>query len=150
MFRRAQVLGVALAMALAAWVGRPASAANLLDMDLYLWGPRYSGEMPRCEAGLDTIAWRFADKESGYWSSALTIVGFEQVRETAYRPWAPNAIPRRFCSAVALISDGIKRPVHYWIGEDTGFAGVTWNVEWCVVGLDRNMAYNPGCRMARP
>ena len=21
---------------------------------------------------------------------------------------------------------------------------------WCVVGFDRNWAYNPGCRMARP
>jgi hypothetical protein len=27
---------------------------------------------------------------------------------------------------------------------------MTWGVEWCVVGLDRNMAYNPNCQMARP
>jgi hypothetical protein len=28
--------------------------------------------------------------------------------------------------------------------------GMKWGVEWCVVGVDRNWAYNPQCRMARP
>jgi hypothetical protein len=28
--------------------------------------------------------------------------------------------------------------------------GATWGVTWCVVGLDRNWAYNPDCRMAMP
>ena len=28
--------------------------------------------------------------------------------------------------------------------------GSSWGVEWCVVGLDRNWAYNPACKMARP
>jgi hypothetical protein len=28
--------------------------------------------------------------------------------------------------------------------------GAIWGVEWCIVGLDRNWAYNPACKMARP
>jgi hypothetical protein len=28
--------------------------------------------------------------------------------------------------------------------------GSTYGVEWCVVGFDRNMAYSPACKMARP
>ncbi len=80
----------------------------------------------------------------------LTIQGYERVRETAFRPWAPNAIPRRFCSALALVSDGLKHPVHYSIAETTGIVGASWGVEWCVVGLDRNWAYSPACKMARP
>jgi hypothetical protein len=28
--------------------------------------------------------------------------------------------------------------------------GATWGVEWCVTRLDRNWAYNPACKMARP
>jgi hypothetical protein len=40
--------------------------------------------------------------------------------------------------------------VNYWIGEDTGIIGMTWGVEWCVAGLDRNWAFNPRCKMARP
>ena len=128
----------------------PAAAASWLEMNIYLSGPRYDGVVPPCEAALGTIASRFASKESRFWNSELQIVDFEKVRETAFRPWAQNTIPRRFCSARALVSDGRWRPVYYWIGEDTGFLGASWGVEWCVVGLDRNWAYNPGCKMARP
>jgi hypothetical protein len=63
---------------------------------------------------------------------------------------AEQSIPRRYCSAQARISDGISRMVHFVIAEDTGLIGASWGVEWCVVGLDRNWAYNPGCKMARP
>ena len=83
-------------------------------------------------------------------NSALQIVAFEHVREVAYRPWAEQTIPRRFCTGRVLVSDGKKRRIHYWIGEDTGIIGASWGVEWCVVGLDRNWAYNPGCQMAQP
>ena len=109
-------------------------------------------QLPPCDApaALDTIASRFSQKEDRYWNSVLTIQGYERIRETAFRPWAPNAIPRRFCSALALVSDGLKHPVHYSIAETTGLIGASWGVEWCVVGLDRNMAYSPACKMARP
>lgn len=128
----------------------PASAANWLEMNFGLSGPRYDGVVPTCDYGLGVIASRFAEKEGTFWNSALTILDFERVRETAFRPWASDTIPRRFCSAVAVVSDGRKHAVHYSIGEDTGFIGATWGVQWCVVGFDRNWAYNPRCRAARP
>ena len=62
----------------------------------------------------------------------------------------PQTVPRRFCTAVAAVSDGHKHTVNYSIAEDAGMIGMTWGVEWCVVGLDRNWAYNPACKMARP
>ena len=34
--------------------------------------------------------------------------------------------------------------------EDGGFAGFGQGVEWCVVGLDRNWAFNPACKAAKP
>jgi hypothetical protein len=128
----------------------PATAASWLEKSIYLIGPRYDGVLPPCEAALDTIASRFAQKEGRFWNSDLSIVGFDRIRETAFRPWAPETIPRRFCTAVAMVSDGRQHAVHYSIGEDTGIIGQTWGVEWCVVGLDRNWAYNPACKMARP
>ena len=128
----------------------PAHAAGVLEKNFYLSGPRYDGILPPCEAGLDTIAWRFAQKESRFWNSALEILGFERVHQIAFSPWAPGTIPRRFCRAVAMVSDGHRHAVYYWIGEDTGMIGASWGVEWCVVGLDRNWAYNPACKMARP
>jgi hypothetical protein len=128
----------------------PAAGASLLEKGLYLIGPRYDGVLPPCEAALDTIASRFSQKEGQFWNSDLQIIGFDAVRETAFRPWASQTIPRRFCTAVAMVSDGRRHTVHYSIGEDTGIIGITWGVEWCVVGLDRNWAYNPACKMARP
>ena len=128
----------------------PAPAANWLEKSFYMTGPRYDGLLPACEVALGKIASRFAQKESQYWNSSLQILDFERVREIAYRPWAAGTIPRRFCTATALVSDGRKHTVNYWIGEDTGMIGMTWGVEWCVVGLDRNWAYNPRCKMARP
>ena len=128
----------------------PAFAAGWLEKSFYLSGPRYDAALPACDAALGTIVSRFAEKESRYWNSALQILGFERVRETAYSPWTQGTIPRRFCQATALVSDGRKRAVYYWIGEDTGMIGASWGVEWCVAGLDRNWAYNPRCKMARP
>ncbi|MDO8878700.1 MAG: hypothetical protein Q8M24_17495 [Pseudolabrys sp.] len=130
--------------------GVPAQAANVLQKQIYMTGPNYDGHLPACDAALGKIASRFAHKEGRFWNSNLEILGFEKVRQTAFRPWAKHTIPRRFCSAVALVSDGRKRRVDYWIGEDTDMIGVGWGVEWCVAGLDRNWAYNPACKMARP
>jgi hypothetical protein len=147
-FGRLGLLGFALVAGLAA--ASPAQAANWLEMNFYLSGPRYDGVVPSCDYGLDTIASRFSEKEGTFWNSGLQIVGFDKVRETAFRPWANDTIPRRFCTATAHISDGSKHAVNYWIGEDTGFIGATWGVTWCVVGLDRDWSYNPKCKMARP
>ena len=128
----------------------PAHGANWLRKSFYLSGTNYSGVLPVCEAGLDKIAARFAEKEGRFWNSNLQILGFERVREIAYNPWALDTIPRRFCRAVAAVSDGRKHAVYYSIGEDTGMIGMTWGVDWCVVGLDRNWAFNPACKMAQP
>jgi hypothetical protein len=121
-------------------------------MNFYLSGPRYEGVLPPCDYpdALVKISSRFNDKENTFWNTDLKIVIFEKIRETAFRPWAANTIPRRFCSGIVEISDGRKHAIHYSIAEDTGIIGATWGVEWCVVGLDRNWAYNPACQMARP
>jgi hypothetical protein len=128
----------------------PAHGANWLEKTFYMSGANYTGVLPACEAGLGKITARFAEKESRFWNSNLQILGFERVREIAYNPWALDTIPRRFCRAVAAVSDGRKHAVYYSIGEDTGMIGMTWGVDWCVVGFDRNWAFNPACKMARP
>jgi hypothetical protein len=155
MFGRALPLGFVFAVLLAMLPAAPAGATSWLEklqMNFYLSGPQYSGVLPPCDNGeaLDRIASRFNHKENQYWNTDLRIVGFERIRETAFRPWAANTIPRRFCSGVVAVTDGRKHAIHYSIGEDTGMIGAAWGVEWCVVGLDRNWAYSPNCKMARP
>lgn len=131
---------------------QPAAAASLLEKNFWLPGQHYSGVLPFCddERVRSTIASRFAQKESEYWRSPLVIQKFDRYRELAYRPWGVSYIPRRFCMARALTSDGYFRQVSYSIAEDQGIIGATWGVEWCVQGLDRNFAYAPNCKMARP
>lgn len=140
------VLGVLLGMLALA---PTAQAASLLELNFGLFGPRYDGVVPPCESALGTISSQFAEKESTFWNSALQITGYDRVRETAFRPWTSDNIPRRYCSARAMLNDGKLRTVEYSIIEDGGFAGYGPGVEWCVVGLDRNWAYNPRCRAAR-
>jgi hypothetical protein len=149
---RRGIIPLALATVLGLFLAGQARAAGFLEKNFWLSGPRYDRWLPPCDypAALQRISARFAEKESRYWNSSLTIEDFKRVRETAYLPWAHDTIPRRYCRAVALVSDGRPRRIYYSIGEDTGFIGFSWGVEWCVDGLDRNLAYNPHCKMARP
>jgi hypothetical protein len=130
----------------------PATAASWLEKNFWLSGPRYHAGLPACDdpSALHVIASRFERKEGRFWNSDLQIVDFLGVREVAFRRWAVDTIPRRFCTGQVIVSDGVKRRVNYSIIEDAGAIGASWGVEWCVVGLDRNLAYNPACRMALP
>jgi hypothetical protein len=144
-------LGAAVGVVLGLFaLGQAAEAANPLELEFWLSGPRYDGRVAGCEAALSTITSQFREKESTFWNSALQITGFDRIHEIAFRPWQTDNIPRRYCTADVKQSDGKMRTVHYAIVEDGGFAGFCQGVEWCVTGLDRNWAYNPGCKSARP
>ena len=127
-----------------------AQAANPLELNFGLFGPRYDGRVAPCESALPTITSQFQEKESTFWNSPLVITAYGNIHETAFRPWQSDNIPRRYCTAQAMISDGKLRTVHFSIIEDGGFAGFGQGVEWCVTGLDRNWAWNPNCKAARP
>ncbi|MBR0851809.1 hypothetical protein JQ543_29010 [Bradyrhizobium diazoefficiens] len=127
-----------------------ARAANPLELNFWLNGPRYDGRLAECDWALQRITREFGEKEFSFWNSSLRITGFADVHEIAFRPWASDNIPRRYCTGRAMLTDGKLRTVHFSIIEDGGFASYGQGVEWCVVGLDRNWAYNPACRAAKP
>ncbi|HEV7438379.1 MAG TPA: hypothetical protein VGN94_01955 [Methylobacterium sp.] len=114
----------------------------------------FDANIPGCQDSgvLEKVATQFAEKEAKYWNSSLTIVAYDHVERTAWRPWGLDFYPRRFCSATATTSDGIRRKVDYSVRESLGIIGATWGVEFCVHGLDRDLAYAyaTACRMARP
>jgi hypothetical protein len=130
--------------------GQPAQAANPLELNFGLFGPSYDGRVAPCESAMGTITTQFWEKESTYWNSALKITGYSDIHEIAFRPWQSDNMPRRFCAASVMLNDGKVRSLYYSIIEDGGFAGYGQGVEWCVTGLDRNWAYSPACRAARP
>jgi len=86
---RALSLCFALATLVAALPGGNADAANWLEMNFYLSGPRYDGVLPPCDhpAALEKIAKRFSQKEGTFWASDLTIVRprFARGRRRAFR-----------------------------------------------------------------
>jgi hypothetical protein len=115
------------------------------------WAP-YTGSLPTCDDSsvLSWITVSFSDKELQYWNSPLQIAGYDRIREIGLRSNGVAYIPRRYCVARATLNDGRKHLVVYQVQEDQGFASFGDGVEWCVIGLDRNLAYAPACSALRP
>lgn len=124
------------------------------------WAPLRANlaHVPACAdpAVVSTVTRRFDETENTYWGGAHAIADFERVREIGFRSDGIDYIPRRYCVARALVVDPLvpQRPrahtVVYRVGASTGVIGWSWGVEWCVVGLDREHAYDPACAALRP
>jgi hypothetical protein len=147
-----RIAAVALGFALCVTSVSQPRAASWLEENFWLSGPRYDRVVPACDypGALDRIIANFHTKEYRFWNSQLRIVGVENIHETAWLPWAAQSIPRRFCSGTAVINDGARHALYYSIAEDTDLIGQGWGVNFCVDGLDRNDAYSPHCRAAKP
>ena len=111
-----------------------------------------TGNVPACSDGsvLKSIVERFQIRETHYWSSGLSLLSFDRIRDQGYRTTGYDFVPRRYCEARAAFNDAKYREVVYWIGEGQGFSGYGFGVEWCVQGLDRNYADGPNCQAVRP
>ena len=104
--------------------GQAAEAANFLEKNFGLFGPRYDGGSGRRANRRSTGSPRHVRRQG------KPVLEFqpadhrllEDVHEIAYRPWQSNTIPRRYCSATAMVSDGKPRTVNYSIIEDGGWA----------------------------
>lgn len=112
----------------------------------------YSGELPGCADFWvsERIRTRFQARESEFWKSGLEIVRLDQPQEIGFRSNGLDYIPRRYCVAKAVMNDKAVREVSYSIEQDLGIIGWGFDVEWCIQGLDRNYAYEPNCKIARP
>ena len=91
-------------------LSQAAEAANPLELNFWLSGPKYDGRLKSCEAALGTVTSQFQEKESTYWNSKLTITAYGRIHEVAYRPWQSDNIPRRYCSGDVQLSDGKTHP----------------------------------------
>ena len=127
-----------------------ASAREVVPAEKHFWS--YDGVVPSCDdpGVLSRISDRFAATEHEYWNSSLQVVSYDEVRQTALRPWGLDHIPRNFCQARALMNDHSYHQVSYAVVEDQGMIGMNFGVEFCFVGLDREFAYSPSCKMEQP
>ena len=123
------------------------------------WAP-FSSDLPACDdpSVLSTITSRFGDAENTYWGGNNALDNFAGVREIGFRANGLAYIPRRYCVARVTVVDPHvppppRPPVHtvvYNVVAAGGIIGWSWGVEWCVVGFDREHAYEPACDVLRP
>jgi hypothetical protein len=112
----------------------------------------YDAVLPACTDGDVTglIASRFAERETNFWNSSLTVTELSKIKQSGFRPNGSDLVPRRYCTANVRLSNHKKHRLDYIIVEDAGIIGMNYGVEWCISGLDRNYAYDGGCKAARP
>ena len=144
-------IGLALISSTAAMAFISAGKPTVTPAEQRYW-PYGAIPLPACHSVDVTgfITGAFQSRETEYWNSALQIRGYDRVAERGLRPWGPNYIPRRFCTARAHMSDGRIRQVNYLVREAIGVFSNTWEVTWCVTGLDRHNTYAPHCKQAGP
>lgn len=132
-------------LSMAALAAMPLKAREEIPAETRLRG--YSALLDACNAPdvLSTIQNRFNATERRYWNSNAEIVGFEKVRQAAFRPHGLDLIPRRYCAATVMLNNRRKALVRYSIIEGGSFAGLTSGVQFCVAGYDRNRTAGPGC-----
>ena len=135
--------------------------AGAVVSDAALAGPAFpaenrttplSGNLPACDDGwmLFQITESFNSHQYFYSNAQLALNQFETVREVGFRTNGSEFIPRRYCVARALFSDGRRREVKYNLIEGGGFVGLGPGVIWCVVGEDPFHVFSPACRAAGP
>src|SRR5664279_5944824 len=66
-------------------LGQTAQAANPLELNFGLFGPRYDGGVKVSEKVLGTITAQFQEKESKFWNSSLQIKAYGPVSYTHLR-----------------------------------------------------------------
>jgi capsid protein len=80
----------------------------------------------------------------------VSILEFRDIYERRYEGDSTDwPIPRLYCGATVVLSDGDIRDMWYLVEYGMGFAGVGNNVEFCVSGFDRWYVYNGRCRVLR-
>jgi len=114
----------------------------------------FSGkELPACEEEkvLKKIVSRFNQTERVYWQErGLALSSVSNSHLHAHNPSTGLQIDRNYCHGTANFADGSSRKIHYLLEAGAGFAGFTWNVEYCIHGLDPWHYYDGRCRVLGP
>lgn len=98
---------------------------------------------------LGKIVARYNWAENHTWQRGIDLDDITRARERQTLAGGDRQINRRYCRGHAHLSNGRHPTVHYLIEQRQGFASIGWNVEFCVVGHDRWMAYDGSCRVLR-
>ena len=109
------------------------------------------GGVPDCAASgvVYDVVDRFGYVNRVQWHTGFTINHLDRIRETGYLPPTANTIARRWCEAVAWLSNGQTPTVYYVIEADRNFAGLGSRISYCLPGYDYWHVYGEACRTVK-
>ncbi len=100
---------------------------------------------------LRQIVDRFAWAENETWHRGFVIARIEAPRVRFVELEEDvGTIPRRYCLARAVMTNGRVHPLFYRTEEEMGFASIGDGVSFCLLGLDPWRVYDAACRVLRP
>lgn len=99
---------------------------------------------------LNRLMARFKETEASYWSSDLEILSVSNIRTTHFRANGVDFVPRRHCRGTAHLNNRRASRVYYEVTQDAGMVGHDFGLRFCVAAYDRQWAFAPECKAARP
>lgn len=113
-------------------------------------GNRAPAYLPRCND--PAVVARIGTEYRGrHWAGVYGPIFVLRARDTNPKYWPQPDMPRRFCEAMITPPSDLGRPSYYPKHYPIYYAIIAdYQLEWCVVGLDRPWAYDQRCRLARP
>ncbi|MDR3496528.1 MAG: hypothetical protein P4L82_18160 [Ancalomicrobiaceae bacterium] len=107
--------------------------------------------VPKCEEGivLDTIRSKFGTADAAILHRGLAIATVDRIHQAYEGQNDPSPVYRRYCEARAELNDGKHTALYYLVEQDAGFVGVTWNVEYCMIGLEPWRVHDGRCHTVR-
>jgi hypothetical protein len=107
--------------------------------------------LPICDDGsvLSKVAEKQAYYDAHIIGRGIGIANFDAIREVKVDVDGPSLVPRRYCRAIAWLSDGRKSEVVYLIEFQAGFASIHWGVQSCLPSMDPYRVYGAWCHSIR-
>ena len=102
---------------------------------------------PQCDDGqVEARIFRtFSWAERSTWQRGIDLISLSRVHEHRTTQFEGSIVTRRYCMARAHFSDGKQRSMYFMINNRDGFAGQSWNVTQCVIGLDPWKNHDGNC-----
>ena len=115
------------------------------------------GAVPLCDDPrvLRQVQSKFAWADRNTWSeisnrkTTISINAIGNIKQRYSLNQTKSLITHRHCDGTATLSNGKKPRVYYLVQERMGFAGISWKVQFCVVGYDRWRVYGARCSTLR-
>lgn len=108
-----------------------------------------AGDLPECDNPrvLNRIHSRFRYAEKNTFQHGVDIADMHDIRERYVRHEPHMLIEMRHCIAHANMTDGSHDQLLFMIQAGMGFAGIGWDVDFCIPGRDYFYVYDGNCRV---